>query len=643
MLAGFRAFAKSPFAVLLLGMLIVAFAVWGVGDAFKLNLATWVIKAGSHEVSAEDYKNAFDGVVRQQEQKVGRPITTEEAIAAGADRQILSGMADENAVAELIKRLGVRPDDRLVLAELAKNPSFADPLTGKFSDAAYRNLLAQNHVRPETYWASLQDQIAQRQLASGLGVGTKAPRIYAAMMSSFILENRAADYILLDQHAVPAPAQPTDKQLLTFMQENSAMLKQPEFRTLSLVRFSSAAIAPTLTVDPAEVQKRFDLEKAALAVPERRAFLQINFKDASQASAASARLAKGEPAAAVAKAYGAEITPYPATSLRAIPDLEVAKAVFALQPGKSSAPVKTGFGYAVVTLIGVNPAKEPTLEEARAKIEGELRADAALKKVYEQVQKYNDAHDSGAPMAKAAAAAGVKVYTVGPITADGVDKATHQKDPSLTQKMLGEAFSLPTGGESDEVQDLGKGENYAIRVEAIAPAALPKLDEVRAPLTMRYMMMDVAKRLQARATELSARLTKGEAIDKVAASAGLPVRHVDGLSRATAAQHKDLGEDFIGKVFAAKPGEAFIARTSIGVTVGKVSAITSGPVGEVARVAQQGSSQVSEMLTNDVGETLRDIARERIKPKVNPAKARQALGLSPETGAASSAAPAKGK
>ncbi len=35
MLAGFRSFAKSPFAVVLFGLLIVSFAVFGISDVFR--------------------------------------------------------------------------------------------------------------------------------------------------------------------------------------------------------------------------------------------------------------------------------------------------------------------------------------------------------------------------------------------------------------------------------------------------------------------------------------------------------------------------------------------------------------------------------------------------------------------------------
>jgi peptidyl-prolyl cis-trans isomerase D len=641
MLTQFRGFAKSPFAALLLGVLIVSFAVWGVRDAFKVSISNAVVKAGSHEVSKAEFKTIFDRVVRQQEQQQGRGIPREEALAAGLDRRILADMADTNALAELIKRVGIKPDDKLVAAEIAKNPAFTDPLTGRFSDSNYRRVLSQNEMTPAIFEASLKDEIASRHFLSGLGAGTHAPRIYAAMMAAYLMENRSADYMVLGEHSVPAPKPPTDADLKKFMQENAAQLKQPEFRVLSMVRFSAQAVAQTAKADPAEVQKQFDLEKDRLSTPERRAFTQVLVKDAAAAASAAQRLGKGESPAAVAKALGGTSTPYPATSQRAIPDAHISAAVFALQPGQVSAPVKSEFGFAVVKLTSIAPAKPATLEEARPRIESELNAKAAQNTANEQADKYQTAHDAGQPLAKAAEAAGVKVYNIGAVTAEGVNYVTRKKDPSLNQKMLTDAFALPEGGETD-VQDLGRGEYYAIRVDKIIPSALPELDKIRAPLAQRYMMVDLVKRLQARAKELQGRLDKGEPIDKVAASAGLKVQHVQNISRATARAHADLGEEFLGSLLQGKPGSVFVARSGAGIAVGKVGPATPGPLAEVARAAEQGRAQVDSMVVNDFGDALREAARQKIKPRISEANARQALGVSPEE-AAAQPKPAKAK
>jgi peptidyl-prolyl cis-trans isomerase D len=639
MLAGIRAFAKSPPAAVLLGLLVVSFAVWGVSDAFRLGISSAVIKAGDHEVGALEFKRIFDQAVTEEEQRQGRGIPKDEAVAAGLDREILRQLADDKAVSELVSRLGVKPDDKLVLAEIARTQAFIDPLTGRFSDNQYKRALANVGLTPDLFEAGLRDDIAKRHFGAGMGAGARAPRIYGVVLASYLLQTHSADYMVLNERSVPAVARPTDADLQRFMKENSAQLKQPEFRTISMVRFSAQAMAAALPLDPAAVQKQFDLERDRLSTPERRAFVQVLVKDAAAAAGAAGRMNKGESPSAVAKALGGTATPYPATSQRAIPDAQIGNAVFALQPGQTSAPVKSEFGFAVVKLLSITPAKPATLEEARPKIEEQLRTQAAQDKVYDVVQKYSDAHDSGAPLPKAAEAAGAKVYTLGPLTAQGVDRATRQKDPSLNQKMLADAFALPEGGET-EIQDLGKGEYYALRVDKITPSALPDLNEVRAPLTQRYMMMELVKRLQAKAKELSDRL-KSEPIDKVAASAGLQVHHIQGVSQSTAQQAAAMGQEFVGRLLQSKPGDAFVAPTGGGVAVAKAGPVTGAPIGELARTSEQGRMQINRMLMNDLSQSLAAIARARVKPKINEAKARQAIGVNEDT--ASSKKPAKAK
>ena len=85
MLAQIRTFAKSPVATVLLGLLVVSFAVFGIADVFR-NHATKdsVIEAGSRTIGGAEFKQMFDQYKKQAEQQNGgMPITTEQAVAAG--------------------------------------------------------------------------------------------------------------------------------------------------------------------------------------------------------------------------------------------------------------------------------------------------------------------------------------------------------------------------------------------------------------------------------------------------------------------------------------------------------------------------------------------------------------------------------
>jgi len=300
----------------------------------------------------------------------------------------------------------------------------------------------------------------------------------------------------------------------------------------------------------------------------------------------------------------------------------------------------------VAKLVSVTPGHPATLEEARPKIEDELKEKAAEDKVYEQVQKYDDVHDTGAPLAQAAKAAGVQVYTLGAMTKDG--KINGQQVQGLTAKMIADAFSLSQGSET-EVIDLGKGEYYALRVDQVAPSKVADLNEVRPVALHYYQQQELVKRLQAKAADLQARLKKGEPLDKVAASAGVGVQHLTGVSQSTAQQQQQLGERFLEGVFAGKPGDVFTAVTPIGVAVGRLTAVQPGQMAALVRDVQGLRPRLDmEMAQSELSDMVASGARTVIKPKVNAKLARQAVGVTEDADQASpgsgrAAKPAKAK
>lgn len=630
MMAAFRAFYKSPAAVVLMGLLVVSFAIWGVKDAFHTRISDSVISAGSHSISTADFKSRFDQALQRVQKQTGQAITAQQAVQQGAVQQMLQDLASEAAAQETIRQSGVRPSDKLLVQELRKMPAFFNPVTGRFDQQTYQTLLSQNGLTAPVFEQQLRDEISMLQFTSGMVAGWRAPLVYASIFGALDQQTRSADYFVLDQHAVPAPAKPTDAELTKFMNQFASQLRQPETRQLSMVRISAQAIESTLHANPADVQRQFDAIKSRLAAPERRSFVQIPAKDAAQASAIAGRLAKGEDASSVAHSYGVKPLSYADTPESAVADPKVAQVVFGMQAGQSSGPIQAAAGYAVVKLASITPGKPATLEEARPQIEKALNQQAAQQKAYDQSEKYADSHASGQTMAQAAKAAGVQIFALPPVTAEG-KIANGQVLPSLTPKMLSDAYALPQGGETDLV-DLGKGEYYAIRVDKVNPASMPSLDQIRAPLTNAYMQRELVNALKARADALVARIKKGEGLQAVAASAGVKPQHLD-LSRATAgAQQQALGQQFLGQLFGAKTGDVYDALgVNFGVAVVKVTAIRPGAVADVAKEMVSLRPQITDQMgRSEFGELFEAAARSRIKPKVDESLAYQAIGVTPD-------------
>jgi peptidyl-prolyl cis-trans isomerase D len=627
MLSATRAFAKSWVAAVLIGLLIVSFAVFGINDVFRGNLGDGVIRVGSRTVTSADFKREFDSYKARMEQQMGQPITPEVAAENGLDRRVLDGVASREAFAELLSKAGIRPSDSLIVAEINKIPAFFDQVSGRFDKTAYAQRLSENGLTPEKFEQVVRDELAEQQLASGLANGLRVPRAYTALAAIYALESRGIGYFTIEPQSVAQPALPTDAQLTAFMRENASQLTRPEFRVITVARFSPAAAAANLAIDEAELKKRYDFRKDTLSTPETRTVVQIPAKDQATAQQVVARLGRGEAPAAVARALGVEAITYDNRPQTAIPDRRVAVAAFAMPAGQP-APVQGDLGVAVVQVLRIVPGRVVTMEEARPALEAELRKDAAAEKVYALTQAYEDAHQGGSNLLEAAQKAGVPAMTIGPVSQQGVN-AQGQPVPGLTQKIMESAFSLPAGGESD-VQDAGGGEYFAVRVDRVIAPAMPPLAEVKPQLVRVWMLREIAKRMQGRADALAARVRKGESLEAVAASTGSQVTRVAGLDRQTAAQNQALSQDLLGKTFSARPGEVFTADNSrFGLVVAKLETVSAGQGPTLARMTEEARPQMTMALFRELGDAARVSARQDLKVKTDYTRARAAIGLQP--------------
>ncbi|MBP7704396.1 MAG: SurA N-terminal domain-containing protein [Caulobacter sp.] len=633
MLAAFRSFAKSPWAVGLLGLLIISFAVFGIGDVFKANLGQSVIKAGSRTVEMQEFKAAYTRYRKGLEQQYGQPISVDLAVQQGVDKRLLDEMAENEAFNAVLERFGIRAPKALVDETLTRQEAFFNPITGKFDQDRFVQVLQQYEITPEIYMKSVRDELVQGQYVPAAFGAMRAPRAYAALGGALAMEQRDLAYFRLTPASIGQITPPTDAEMTAFMKANAAQLTKPEYRSFSIVRLSRKAFEPGVTVDPAEVQKRFEFEKDSLGRAELRTVVQINVKDAGQAAAVAARLNKGESAAVVAGSIGEKPVRFDDKPRSAFFDPAVADAAFKLPQGGVSAPIRTQFGLAVLKVEKIAAGQAASLEQHRAELEAKVRQAAADRKVSDASKIYEDSHAAGQDMAVSAAKAGLSVVKIPAVAKDG--RGLDGK-PALgvSQAVLQAVFEGQQGVESEILSD-GEGEYFIVRVDTVVPPALRSLEEVRQPLTVELMRRKIADAQQAKADELAARIRKGESLDAVAASAGLKVERIAALSQPTAQQHAAAGRELLGGAFGAKKGEVFIAPAQgQGYAIAVVTAIRAGDIAQAARLTEAQREQFTEMLRRDLDGSARRYAVEEMKAKKSQLNARIAMGMDATAAAA---------
>jgi len=645
MLSAIRAFAKSPFATGLLAILIISFGIWGIKDVFRTGGFTdLVVKAGSRApVTKAQFKQTFDEEKASQEQRSGQTMSTEDAVKGGLDRYVAERLASSEALGALMSAEGINPSDQLVANEIRKITVFFNPITGQFDKDVYRRQLATRNITEAQADAEFRDTVAQHHYLAALAAGLKAPRVYGLVQAAIQKQGLDFGWFALGPNTVDQPGKPTDAELNAFLKENAAQATKPEMRKLSVANFSAAKLALTIPAPDAEVQKRFDFEKDALSSPEKRTVVEVTVKDmAAGARVAQALKAGGNPVT-IAKDAGGQATTFPSTAKSAIADRKVADAAFGLKANEVAGPIQGDLSLAVVKVVDITPAKVATLEDSRAKIETEVKQQDAKQKVYDIVQKYEDAHSGGAPLADAAKTAGAEVVSLPPILAAG--GTLDGRRVNIPPKVLQQAFSLPQGGESDVI-DMGQGEYWVVHVDQVIPPTLFTLDEqvgtqkVRDLVTKQIMTRELFKRLHAKADALLAEIKKGKTLEAAAAEVGAKLTQASDVTRAAAqptapGQPAPYSSDLLGHLFQAKPGDVIVAEdTKPGLVIARLDKVVEPSPEVLAGVAEAAREQITRAMFNDLGEATTLAAQKKIKTTIDLKQARQALGVADDVGPA---------
>lgn len=628
MITAFREFTKSWFFKGLMVLLIASFAVFGLRDAFNKTGGNDVVTAGKREISSNDFKNRFEQIKENYpKENKGQTFTNEEYVAAGAHIRLLNQMADETAFAAWLDSIGIKPSAKMIVAEIGKIPAFFNSVTGRFDKDTYRQLLARNNMTETSFEQNMSDEIAGQQYLSAAVAGFKAPRIYAAAEAAVTLQNRDASLFVVNQSNITLPAPPTEADLTAFYTARLPQLQMPELRQASVVRFA-ADNYKDITVDEAAVRKLYDARLATLAAPETRSFVQVTAQNAGDANAIASALKAGKTPEEAAKAHKGQVITYDLKPKTAVPDAKIGDAAFALKTGDISGAIQGELGYAVIKMGEIKTGSTPSYESVHAQLVQDYLKEEAANRVNKDSNAFSDAIRAGKNFDATAKELGLTVVKLEPMTADGQTNNPRANYSNYTT-LVKAIYDLPSPGSASDVEELGEGQYFAVRLDAVKPAGAPPFAQIKNELAQYWMAEKVGAAIQAKASEASARLNKGEAFAAVAASLNAPVRQFPGLSRATA-QQSGLPNPVLGRVFAGKAGETFNAPLNqMNIAIGRIDAVHQADVSSANMMSTAVRAQMTQSVQQDIATTTRTEARTLVKTATYPNTAELALGITP--------------
>ncbi|HRE21050.1 MAG TPA: SurA N-terminal domain-containing protein, partial [Rhabdaerophilum sp.] len=461
----------------IMGVLIVSFAIWGIGDIFRGGVNRTVASVGSEKISADDFRNAFNLELRRLQQRTRRPVTTEQARAFGLDKNLLNQMIDESALRQKAESLGLAADQATVLKSITEAAEFKTG--GLFDRNKLGDYLQQTGLSEQGFIKKQGELLLRIQLYQGLAGGLAGSTALGQAIHQYRDEERNLDLVVIPADKVAAPAAPDDATLKAFYVDRKAQFRTVETRKVTMIRLSPADFAKDLTVTEADFKAYYEKQIAAgrFGSPEKRQAQRVLFDNEADAKAAAEKLAGGMTFEALLaeKKLAEKDVDLGLKSAAEIADPAVRAAVFATEAGKISAPIKDPFGFVLIRVSKVEPATRTPFETIRAQIETETRADklqhdpTISKKMADTFRAIEDQRIAGKSLAEAAKGGNIPVISIAELDRQGQDGNGKKVDVPGGIDAVNSVFASDIGLDNEPLQQKDGGYVW-FEVNGVDPA-----------------------------------------------------------------------------------------------------------------------------------------------------------------------------
>ena len=492
MLEAIRKHAQGWLAKVILGLIAITFALFGIDSYMKGDSSGGVVaEVGDVGVSREELSREIQAQSDRMRETLGP--TFDPAVTETADfrKKVLDNLIERKAVLQDAQKLRFLAPDAYVASVLTQIPAFQQD--GKFSQQRYEAVLRQNGRVPAQFENELRQSFMIEAITSPASLAAFPSSTSVSHIARLVAQQREIAWVDLPASSVAPQVKVTLADVERYYADHKADFTEPEQIRAEYIVLDMAAVAAGITVSDQDVADYYASNAAQFGQPEQRSASHILIavdKGADAATRANAKAKAAELFQTVQKTPGrfAELArtqsqdPGSATqdgSLGSFSRGMMVKpfedTVFSMKPNEIRGPIETDFGYHIIRLDGIMAAKTAPLTEVRAAVVDALRKQRAQMAFAEQADNFgNLVYENATSLQPAATAAKLTIQQSGWITA-------RNAPPPFNHAGLMEAIFSPESIKSKqntEAIEVQPGTLVSARVAEHRPARLRPLAEV---------------------------------------------------------------------------------------------------------------------------------------------------------------------
>jgi peptidyl-prolyl cis-trans isomerase D len=568
MLDAMRRGVANLFAKLLLGLLLIAFALWGIGDYLGRGGGQTgpVATVGNVKITADDFQHAFKQETLSVGQKLGRQLTPEQAKRLGVWKLAIDRLMAMAAVDIHAKELGVTASDAIVGAIIrSQHPEILDSTSGRIDGNKYAKIIRQAGFRSVgEYERARRQSLWREQLTETLGSNQVPQKYFLETLYRFRDESRVIEYAIPDFTKRITVAEPNEQQQQEFYEANKGKYTALEARQVNLILLSRDDILSRAKVTDEEIKAEYEKAKGTYDVPEKRRVQQLTFPDKAAAEKAYAELSKAKDFKAAAEKLG-----FPAADIdlglltrSEMIDPKIAEAAFKLKLNTLSPPVEGQFSVVLLRVSEIEGGKKRTLEEAKGEIREQIATERGGKLAQEIYEKVENARAKGKGLKDIAAELKLAFQEIAALNRTGKAPDGKEVIAHVDAAKIAETIFNATEGVETEVLELSEGGFAWFELGTVTPERQRPFDEVKAQVKADYVLVERAKEMASQSTKLVERLKGGESFDAVARSLGAKVRRTPPVKRTATPPPEGMTAVALQEAFRLAEGAAGSAPTA---------------------------------------------------------------------------------
>ncbi|OGS99629.1 MAG: peptidylprolyl isomerase [Gallionellales bacterium RIFCSPLOWO2_12_FULL_59_22] len=540
---------------IVLALIILPFAFWGV-DSYNQsgNRADAVATVNGTEITQQEFEDALRQQQDRLRQALGANFDAAMLESPEVRHNVMDNLVAQRLLVERAKAAGLTVSDAQVAQIIQGIEAFQD--NGKFDKKRYGAALANQNMSPLMFEARLRSDLAGQQMRDAYVQNGFASNNVADNIIRLNEQQRVVSVSPISLQPFMGQAKVGENALKTYYEQNLKEFQVQEQVKVEYVKLSVDNLLPKAEVNMEDARKYYEEHQRDFGTPEERQAAHILIAVAATAPQAEqdAAKAKAEQLLQQAKKNPAEFAALakqnsqdPGSAVNG-GDLgffghgmmvgPFEDAAFALKQGEISDLVKSDFGYHIIKLLAVKPAKLLSFDEAREDILRKLRQQKATDMFAELAEKFsNTVYEQSDTLKPAADLAGVKIEQSGWLI-----KGMAAGEP-WTEKMLQAVFS--DGAVKDKRNtgaiEVAANTLVAARVLEHKPAAVRALDEVQETIR--------GKLLRGQAAELAVK--QGRTLLEQLQRGDKPALNWATAQTVTRAKFGTLDRDMVRKIFQA--------------------------------------------------------------------------------------------